>query len=221
MFNLFIKFTTEMRAAVPELMQLFQSQQAALRRIEASLLVPMRISPPIVQFTTALEDMMTLPYQLCQEWPIFKELLGVIFFDKPGQRRVELGQYLIAHVRGGQVIREMAWKDSVKQDDHLSMAMILPELNPTEGYCPFPSCGASIQHIEITSGGRSCPECGRWASLGRRASLGRQKSLPIQHDNSTVSARATNGHWKVQHERTGKAADCQSEEERAKLDNEE
>jgi hypothetical protein len=195
MFDLFIKFTTEMRAAVAELMRLFHSIQAGLRRIEASL--PTRVMPPILQFTTALGDTMALPYQLCQEWPIFKELLGIIFFGKPGERRVEQGLYLIAHAQGGRIIRESAWKHSIKQDDHLSMAMILPELTAKQDFCPFPSCGASTEGTPVMWGGRSCLECGRWARLHR------QESRATQYTDSSVYSTPIDKLLDKPSERTG------------------
>jgi len=104
MFELCTKFTTEMRAAMTELTRMFFGLQAILRRLELTL--PMRIGLPILQFTDALGETMALPYQLCQQWSTFKELLGVIFINKPGQARVEIGQYMIMNAGGGRLLKE-------------------------------------------------------------------------------------------------------------------
>jgi hypothetical protein len=73
-FELCTKFTTEMRAAMGELLQRFWSLQAALSRIERAL--PMQVRLPILQFTDVFGDTMALPYQLCQNWLTFKEHCG-------------------------------------------------------------------------------------------------------------------------------------------------
>jgi CheY-like chemotaxis protein len=163
MFELCTRFTTEMRAAMAELLQLFFGLHTILRRIENSL--PRRVYLPIVQFTDALGETIPLPYQLCQQWATFKGLLGVIFINRPGKTRVEMGQYLIMNAKGGRLLREASWNHAIKQDDHLSMSIVLDDLEARDGRCPFPSCQASTEGVEVKNGGRTCRECGRWAVL--------------------------------------------------------
>jgi len=172
MLKLCATFTTEMQMAMAKLMQLFFSLHTTLCRIEA--LLPLNINLPIVQFTDALGETIALPYQLCQKWATFRKLLGVVFSNKPGKSRVEMDQYLIMNARGGRQLTEALWQHAVKQDDHLSMSIILDNLLAKDGHCPFPSCQASIAEVEVKNGGRTCPECRRWSVLTS------QKQTPSQ-----------------------------------------
>ena len=158
MLKLCADFTHEMRTTMTALVQLFSSLQASLRRIERSL--PLRINLPIVQFTDALGETMALPFQICQQFSTFKAMLGVIFLDKPGKWRVDLGQYLIMNGQGGRLLTETAWKHSVRENDHLLMCMVLNELYAHESICPFPSCQVSLEGAEASNGGRTCKTCG-------------------------------------------------------------
>ena len=167
-FEPFTRLTKDMRESMSKLMLLFSGIYNSLQRIEARL--PMRLNLPIVQFTDALGDTMALPYQLCQQWPTFKMMIGVIFNDKQGKSRAETGQYLIMNARGGRLLREISWQHAIKQDDHLSMSMILNELDAKDGICPFPSCKASLSGVQVENGGQTCLECGRWAVLTPRKS---------------------------------------------------
>ena len=163
MFKLCTKFTREMREAMAELMRLFTNLHRILCRVENSL--PIRIGLPIVQFTDALGETMALPYQSCRQWGTFYQLLRVVFTNKQGRSRVEMGQFLIMFAKGGWLLRETSWSDSVRENDHLSMSMVLKDLNAREGYCPYPTCQASLEGISIDNSGRTCKICGRWAVI--------------------------------------------------------
>ncbi|KAL6812999.1 hypothetical protein GGI42DRAFT_313391 [Trichoderma sp. SZMC 28013] len=178
-------FTVEMRTATSKLMNLFLSIQTTLQRIDHN--IPMRVFLPIVQFTTALGETMALPYQLCQQWVTFKELLGVIFLDKPGKSRVDMGKYLIMNARGGRILAEGSWQHAVKQDDHLSMSIVVDEFAVRAGICPFPSCHASTESVEVENGGRTCPKCCRWSLLTL-------VNASSSHVNSTRTALASKEH---------------------------
>ncbi|KAH0524009.1 hypothetical protein TsFJ059_008933 [Trichoderma semiorbis] len=180
-------FTEEMRIAMSRLMDLFLSLQTTLQRIDHN--IPMRLYLPIVQFTTALGETMALPYQLCQQWTTFKELLRVVFLDKPGKFRVDMGKYLVMNARGGRILSEGSWQHSVKQDDHLSMSIVLDELAARAGRCPFPSCHASTQSVEVENGGRTCPKCCRWSLL----TLENASSSEIKPMYTTLADKDHNG----------------------------
>jgi hypothetical protein len=120
-----------------ELLRQFVSLHNVLRRIESNL--PSRVDLPIIQFTDALGKTMPLPYELCQKWATFRELLRVVFINKSGSARVETEQYFIMYAQGGRLLREASWQHTIKRDDHLSMSMILSELSARQGRCPFPA----------------------------------------------------------------------------------
>jgi hypothetical protein len=80
-----------------ELMRLFASLHTILRRLENCL--PMRACLPIVQFTDTLGETMALPYQLCRQWGTFYQLLLVVFANKQGEARVDMGKFLIMSIR--------------------------------------------------------------------------------------------------------------------------
>ncbi|KAL8914321.1 MAG: hypothetical protein Q9171_001041 [Xanthocarpia ochracea] len=158
-------FTEEMRTAMSKLLNLFINIQSTLLKIDHNL--PARLYPPIVQFTTALGESLALPYQLCQQWTTFTGLLRLIFLDKPGQSRVEMGKFMIMYARGGRLLEKNSWQYAVRQDDHLSMSIVLDELLASAKKCPFPTCQSSTEGVEIENGGRICRACGRWSRLIR------------------------------------------------------
>ncbi|KAI0546234.1 hypothetical protein F4679DRAFT_598790 [Xylaria curta] len=165
MIRVCVAFAAEIRTAITKLMELFFSIQTTLQRINQKL--PIHIRFPIVQFATALGEMMALPYQLCHQWATFEELLGVIFLDKPGKSRVDMGKYLIMNVQGGRLLGEHSWQHAVKQDDHLTMLIILDEFSAKAGTCQFPACRASIKGVEVENGSYRCPKYNRWSSHTR------------------------------------------------------
>jgi len=184
MIRICSKFTVEMRTAMSKLMELFFDLQTALQRLDHS--IPARLYLPTVQFTTALGESMALPYQLCQQWKTFRELLAVIFIDKPGKTRVDTGRYLIMNARGGRLLAEGSWQHAVKQDDHLSMSIVLDDLAATDGTCPFPACKASVEAAKVTNGGRACGVCGRWSALTPLAPA-KRPNMPTQASSNTGS----------------------------------
>jgi hypothetical protein len=160
MFKIIKDFTTEMRMTMTELRKLFARLHTILSRIESHL--PQRIDLPIIQFTDALGETMALPYQLCEHWSAFRELLGVIFLNKPGKRRVDLGKFVITNTQGRE-LRATSWQGSIKQGDHLSMSIILDYIvTQAKGQCGFPGCNTSLKTAELKNGGQTCPQCGRW-----------------------------------------------------------
>ncbi|KAL8855919.1 MAG: hypothetical protein Q9178_007433 [Gyalolechia marmorata] len=192
-------FTAEMRTAMSKLWNLFINIQSTLLKIDQNL--PPRLYPPIVQFTTALGESMALPYQLCQEWTTFTELLRVIFLNKPGQSDVEMGKFMIMNARGGRLLEKNSWQYAVRQDDHLSMSIVLDNLIAKAKKCPFPSCESSIEGVEIENGGRRCPACGRWSRhmpldihivlVKPDNSSGRPTSSAVEAVDSNNSSNAT------------------------------
>ncbi|KAI1743574.1 hypothetical protein F4680DRAFT_408602 [Xylaria scruposa] len=204
MIRVCVTFTADMRKAMSKLMELFFSIQTTLQRIDQKL--PIHIRLPIVLFTTALGETMALPYQLCQQWATFKELLGVIFLDKPGKSRVDMGKYLIMNVQGGRLLGENSWQHAVKQDDHLTMSIILDEFSAKAGTCQFPACRASIKGAEVENGSYRCRKCNRWSShtrldiLSSSHSFGRTKfegtGIP-SHENNTYTSTGSESSFKL------------------------
>ena len=153
MFKIIKDFTTEMRMTMTELRKLFARLHTILSRIESHL--PQQIDLPIIQITDALGETMALPYQLCEDWSKFNELLGVIFLNKPGKRRVDLGEFVITNPQQGRELTATSWKGAIKQGDHLSMTTILDY----EGQCGFPGCNTSLKRAELKNGGQTSPRC--------------------------------------------------------------
>ncbi|KFY10924.1 hypothetical protein V492_04776 [Pseudogymnoascus sp. VKM F-4246] len=159
--ELYTRFMDDMRESMSKLLTLLSGMSDGVQRIEAVL--QRGPSLPIIKFTDALGETIALPYQLCQEWSTFKDLMGLVFKKKQGKFRVDAGQYLIMNARGGRLLQKASWKHAVRQDDHLSMSMILSEITASDGFCPFPTCRASLSAVQVKNGGRTCLECGRWA----------------------------------------------------------
>ncbi|KFX90422.1 hypothetical protein O988_08209 [Pseudogymnoascus sp. VKM F-3808] len=175
-FELVTNFTTEMRVAMGELLQQFWSLQNTLSRIEQAL--PMQVHLPIIQFTDAFGDNLALPYQLCRSWSTFKELLRVMYINRQGWFRVEIGQYLIMQARGARPINRLIWQDAVREGDHLFLCIVVEDFREKEGSCPFPSCNALVTGAENRNGGKVCQECGRWSLRTLRPLVSHKSSLP-------------------------------------------
>jgi hypothetical protein len=160
------KFTVEMREAIALLTRQFAGIYKVLRAVEASL--PRRIFLPIVHFTDALGETFALPYQVCMQWKTFRLMLHALFHQRPGQSRVEMGNFLIMHAAGGRLLQEGSWNHAIKEGDHLEMSMILDGHFTTGDFCPFPSCQASLLGGEVSNGGITCSKCRRWVLLVER-----------------------------------------------------
>jgi len=112
-FKLLTQFTTDMRTTMTEVMQLFREIRATMSRLELG--ISKHINLPIIKFTDALGDQIALPYNVCQNWSAFTNILKIVFMDKPGKFRVDMGQYFIMQVRGGRLLQEANWKHQIKQ----------------------------------------------------------------------------------------------------------
>jgi hypothetical protein len=167
MLQICANFTIEMRTAMHQILDTFSSIHSILLRVDQNL--PRQPSLPIVLLTTALGEVMVLPYQLCQDWRTFKQLLRVIFLDRPGRHRVLAGMYSIMNKQGGRIIQEHSWRHAISQGDHLSMSMILEEPSADSNTCPFPTCQASTTDAQIENGGHRCSKCGRWSMVTAKA----------------------------------------------------
>jgi len=159
MIQVCVTFTEEMRTTMAKLVQLFTALQPVLQRIDNNLAT--RLYLPTVQFTTALGEKMALPFQLCQQWTTFTELVKVIFLDKPGQFRVDMGSFIIQNAHG-RILDKESWQHAVQQDDHLSMSLVLDNLTSNDDICPFTACGGTLGDVETESGGQTCRKCARW-----------------------------------------------------------
>ncbi|KAH6680544.1 hypothetical protein B0J14DRAFT_648919 [Halenospora varia] len=162
LLKLCTKFTTNIPVALAEALKLLSDIQRRFLRMETNL--PPRVTSLTIQFTDALGENMTLPYQLCQHWSTFKQLLNVIFMHKPGKSRVRKGKYRIMNANGGRLITESMWEHMVTRNDHLSMCMVLDDLKTKAGHCPFPSCQVSLGDSSAINGGVRCRNCDRWSS---------------------------------------------------------
>lgn len=147
-------FTSEMRAGICQVRQLFLNIQMLLQRIDHN--IPQQPLPPIVRLTTALGETMALPYQLCRQWTTFTDMLKVIFKNRPGSRRVLDGMYLIMNTRRKKLLQEDSWPDAVSQNDHLSMSITLDQSVSNVNICPFPSCQSTVTRTNAGSSGIGC-----------------------------------------------------------------
>jgi hypothetical protein len=113
----------------------------------------------IIQFTDSLAEMMALPHQFCQRRETFHQLSPVVFCKArvSNNHVIMLAKVDDCSERGRGVIVS-------RQDDHLSISMILDGLTPTEGYCPFLSYKASLEAGCIEKRGCTGSVCG----AGRR-----------------------------------------------------
>jgi len=166
MIRLTTQFTIEMRETMGKLLQAFWDIQRQLARLERFL--PKQIDLPVVRFRDAFNEMRFLPYDLSRQWQTFQGLVAVVFMNRQGLHRVNMGQYFVTNVRIAQRLNPICWSNAIEPGDELSMTMILDDIEAEDGFCPYKSCGASTKDVASRRGGKTCPNCFRFAAISQR-----------------------------------------------------
>ena len=167
------QFTIEMRETIGKLLRMFWDIQRQLARLERFL--PKQIDLPVVRFRDAFNEMRSLPYDLSRQWQTFQGLVAVIFMNRQGLHRVNMGQYFVTDVRIGQRLNPIFWGNAIEPGDELSMTMILDDIEAEDGFCPYKSCGASTKDVVLRRGGKTCPNCYRFAAISQRKQAPRRR----------------------------------------------
>ena len=166
MIRLTTRFTVEIRETMRRLLHAFWEIQKQLTRLER--FIPRQIDLPIVRFRDAFNEPRAFPYDLCRHWRTFQVLVIAAFTDKPGLRRVHMGQYFVTSARIGQKLNPTFWSNAIEPGDELSMTMILDDIEAQEGFCPYTKCGASTKDVTLERGGKICPKCFRFATMSQK-----------------------------------------------------
>ncbi|KAL9615787.1 MAG: hypothetical protein Q9160_009261 [Pyrenula sp. 1 TL-2023] len=190
-------FTTEMRDAVSGLFHEFLEMQRRFAQIERFL--PRQIDLPVVRFRDAFNDMRSLPYDLSRNWQTFQGLVTVVFTNRQGLNRVNRGLYFITHARIGQRIKPEFWSKAIEPNDELSMTMILDDVEGEEGICPWPLCHAITKDIEVTNGGKFCPDCHRFAIVSTDRGMHSSGHQNAQIDNASPIDKAAESSSQTRH----------------------
>lgn len=132
--------------------------------------LPKHIDLPIIRLDDALGNSFALPFQMCSEWKvshvIFRRVSNFKIKDANGKQtfrkllknlhqlgdarfRVEQGLFEIANAKGGRVLTEHEWKNSVVSGDHLSMSIVVTTSVGPKPVCPFSQCSGVL--VEETS----------------------------------------------------------------------
>jgi ubiquitin len=166
MIRLTAQFTIEMRETMGKLLRAVWGIQRQLAWLERFL--PKQIDLPVVRFRDAFNEMRSLPYDLSRQWQTFQGLVAVVFTNRQGLHRVNMGQYFVTNVRIGQRLNPICWSNAIEPGDELSMTMILDDIAAEDGFCPYKSCGASTKDVASRRGGKICPNCFRFAAISQR-----------------------------------------------------
>jgi hypothetical protein len=177
------QFTIEMRETMGKLLRAFWDIQRQLTRLERFL--PKQIDLPIVRFRDAFNEMRSLPYDLSRQWQTFQGLVAVIFTNRQGLHRVNMGQYFVTDVRIGQRLNPTFWSNAIEPGDELSMTMILDDIEVEDGFCPYKSCGVSTKDVTLRRGGKTCPNCYRFAAISQRKQVPRNEPFESNHEYTT------------------------------------
>ncbi|KAI4158381.1 MAG: hypothetical protein LQ342_007467 [Letrouitia transgressa] len=132
------------------------------RLVRALEAIPLHLSLSIVRLDDALGESWALPYQACQTFASFKNILQVVVFGngRPGARRVLLDQIVLRSAKDGVTLDATNWHALVKQGSHVCQAMVLDKTWSTEKTCAFPNC-----HGSISPDGSKCVLCGRQSTF--------------------------------------------------------
>ncbi|KAI4218626.1 MAG: hypothetical protein LQ349_008637, partial [Xanthoria aureola] len=117
-----------------------RTYQAVLRLQESISRAPTCLYESNIQFTNALGEHRSLPYEYFRDWEPFEGLLRAQFKDKPGEMKILNGSFHIMDSKRGSIVKKDHWHRNISQGIHLKMSMIMLHLRTSSGKCPQPDC---------------------------------------------------------------------------------
>ena len=163
LLKLTFNLTTDMMQTLLQLLREFGEIRQQPVRMERC--IPMQMQYPMVLFRDAYNNVTPFPYHIFRQWEGAKRMVAAIFVQKPGLRRVEMGQWFVTHVGRNTRVDPRFWDKILQPNDELSMTMIFEDIPAKAGFCPYPKCGADMTSAQIMGSGRQCPQCSRVSRL--------------------------------------------------------
>ncbi|KAK0733204.1 hypothetical protein B0T26DRAFT_669632 [Lasiosphaeria miniovina] len=128
---------------------LLDIQNNIQRLTQAVNRVPLQLSIQFIRFDDALGESWALPFQLCEQWETFKEMLRVIVFrnDRPGFQGVLANRFTLRVAGSHSNIFRHRWERVIKPGLHIEQTTLVPELSTqmAPDLCSFSRCSGSPQ----------------------------------------------------------------------------
>ncbi|KAH7008663.1 hypothetical protein EDB80DRAFT_872466 [Ilyonectria destructans] len=143
LLRMLLKCSREVLEAVAKnaamLLELRNQMQRAAKEIEA---IPLHLSLDLIRFDDALGESWALPFQACQQWDAFKEMLQVVVFsnDRPGAQQIATEDFVLTIPKLDQNIQPWEWSRLIKPGMHIEHSMIIDGLQSFMTNCSFPGC---------------------------------------------------------------------------------
>lgn len=139
----FVKtFPQEIRDRLQALTQAdWRTYQAVLQIQEQISHHPGSLHDSNIQFTNALGEFRSLPYEYFCHWEIFEGFLRTQFKNKPGESKVLNGSFHIIDMSQRAIVNQNHWNRRIEKGACLTMSMIMQHLRRRiSGQCPQPNC---------------------------------------------------------------------------------
>ncbi|KAK3384053.1 hypothetical protein B0T24DRAFT_688964 [Lasiosphaeria ovina] len=111
--------------------------------------IPLQLNIQFIRFDDALGESWALPFQLCEQWKTFKEMLRVIVFrnDRPGLQGILANRFTLRVAGSHSNISRHRWERIIKPGMHVEQTMLVPELSTqiAPDLCSFSRCSGSLQ----------------------------------------------------------------------------
>ncbi|KAJ5063485.1 hypothetical protein J3E74DRAFT_472435 [Bipolaris maydis] len=145
------------------LLDIASHMKGIARAIES---IPLHLSVDIIRLDDALGESWGLPFQACQTWNSFTDILKVVVYgnQRPGLDYIVRGQFQLTFAKTGRSIGQPhRWDSTIRPGAHIKQAMVISDLPISKDVCPFPACtGMLISQVDEI--GKICSTCGRLSS---------------------------------------------------------
>ncbi|EUC45948.1 hypothetical protein COCMIDRAFT_25927 [Bipolaris oryzae ATCC 44560] len=174
LLHLFSKYSKEILEAISQNTRMLLDIAGHMKRLARAIeSVPLHLSVDIIRLDDALGESWGLPFQACQTWESFTDILKVVVYgnQRPGLEYILRGQFQLTLAKTGlSVGQSNPWVSIIRPGAHIKQAMVVPGLPVSKDTCPYPSCTGTLfsQADEV---GKICSTCSRLSSSALLHSL--------------------------------------------------
>ncbi|OBS26272.1 hypothetical protein FPOA_00212 [Fusarium poae] len=165
LFVFLAKCSREMLEAIGRNTRMLLDISGQLKKvIKAIEAIPLHLTLDIVRLDDAHGESWALPFQACQTWDSFCDLLRCVVYanDRPGLNHIRQNLFTITHSKTGAQINEFTWQSAITSGLHIEQAMLVKRAGPQET-CVDPTCTGNLVEQKLQYDYRkSCINCGRW-----------------------------------------------------------
>ncbi|KAH7556630.1 hypothetical protein BM1_06064 [Bipolaris maydis] len=132
LLHVFSKYSKDMLEAISQntrmLLDIASHMKGIARAIES---IPLHLSVDIIRLDDALGESWGLPFQACQTWNSFTDILKVVVYgnQRPGLDYIVRGQFQLTFAKTGRSIGQPhRWDSTIRPGAHIKQAMVISDL---------------------------------------------------------------------------------------------